>query len=96
MTITKDEIIHVANLARLKINEAALDKFADQIDEILEYINTLNQADTSKVQGTSHAIALTNAFREDRIKEHLENSKALANAPEKENGTFVVPKIVGR
>jgi len=96
MTITKDEIIHVANLARLEINEASLDKFADQIDEILEYINTLNQVDTSKVQGTSHAIALTNSFREDRVKEHLENSQALSNAPEKEDGTFVVPKIVGR
>jgi aspartyl-tRNA(Asn)/glutamyl-tRNA(Gln) amidotransferase subunit C len=96
MTITKDEIIHVANLARLEINEASLDKFADQVDEILEYIKTLNQVDTSKVQGTSHAIALTNLFREDRVKEHLENSQALSNAPEKEAGTFVVPKIVGR
>jgi len=96
MTITKDEIIHVANLARLEISEASLDKFADQVDEILEYINTLNQVDTSKVQGTSHAIALTNAFREDHVKEHLENRQALFNAPEKEDGTFVVPKIVGR
>ena len=96
MSINKDTIRYVANLARLEINEASLDKFADQVDEILEYINTLNQVDTSKVQGTSHAIALTNSFREDRVKEHLENSQALSNAPEKEDGTFVVPKIVGR
>jgi len=96
MAITKEEIMHVANLARLEIDEAALDKFADQVDNILEYINNLNQVDTSTIQGTSHAIALTNSFREDRVKEHLKNSLALSNAPEKENGAFVVPKIVDR
>lgn len=96
MKITKDEIIHVANLARLEIDEASLDKVTEQIGRILEYVDTLKQVDTNNIQGTSHAITLTNAFREDIVKEDLTNNQALSNAPEKENGAFVVPKIVGR
>ena len=96
MKITKNEIIHVANLARLEIDEASLDTVTEQIGRILEYVDTLNQVDTKNIQGTSHAITLTNAFREDIIKEQLTNNQALSNAPEKENGAFVVPKIVGR
>jgi len=96
MRITKDEIIHVANLARLEINDASLDKITEQVGHILEYVDTLNQADTNDVQGTSHAITLTNAFREDLPKDHLSNDQALSNAPEKEEGAFVVPKVVGR
>ncbi|MCP4110268.1 MAG: Asp-tRNA(Asn)/Glu-tRNA(Gln) amidotransferase subunit GatC, partial [Desulfobacteraceae bacterium] len=50
--------------------------------------------DTDGVRPTSHAIFLTNAFREDQEKEHLENDMVLANAPEKEDGSFVVPKVI--
>ncbi|MCP4351922.1 MAG: Asp-tRNA(Asn)/Glu-tRNA(Gln) amidotransferase subunit GatC [Desulfobacterales bacterium] len=94
MKITKHEVIHVANLARLEMNEESIDKFAVQIGEILEYVDTLNNVDTDGVRPTSHAIFLTNAFREDQEKEHLENDVVLANAPEKEDGSFVVPKVI--
>ena len=95
MKITKKEIVHVANLARLDLDEESIGKFAGQIDNILEYVDMLNRVDTEGVAPTSHAIFLTNAFREDRIKVHLDRSKALANAPEKEDGNFVVPKVIG-
>ena len=95
MKITKEEVVHVANLARLDLDEESISKFAGQIDNILEYIDMLNRVDTEGVAPTSHAIFLTNAFREDRIKEHLDRNEALANAPEKENGNFVVPKVIG-
>ena len=94
MKITKDQVIHVARLSRLHIDERATDKFAGQIGTILEYVDKLNQVDTEGVTPTSHAIFLTNAFREDEEKEHLERDMALANAPEKEDGSFVVPKII--
>jgi aspartyl-tRNA(Asn)/glutamyl-tRNA(Gln) amidotransferase subunit C len=55
----------------------------------------LNQVDTQNIKPTSHAIFLTNAFREDKEREHIERELALANAPEKEDGSFVVPKVVG-
>ncbi len=95
MKITREEVIHVANLARLDVDEALIDKFAKQIGMILEYIDTLNRVDTKGVTPTSHAISLTNAFREDDVKEDFDKDAALANAPEKEDGNFLVPKVIG-
>lgn len=95
MKISQEEVLHVARLARLDLDEAFLGRLAEQIGTILEYVDTLNQADTRGVSGTSHAISLTNAFREDVVHEPLDRELALANAPEKEDGAFVVPKVVG-
>ncbi len=94
MKITKDEVLYVADLARLDLDEASIDRFAGQIDTILDYVDKLNEVDTEGIRPTSHAISLTNAFREDEPAEHLDREKALANAPEKEDGSFVVPKII--
>ncbi len=94
MKITKEEVLYVANLARLDMDEESIDKFAQQIGTILEYVDTLNLVDTKGVPPTSHAIFLTNAFREDEIKEHLDRKTALANAPEKEDENFLVPKVI--
>ena len=95
MKITKDEVIHVAKLARLEMDGDDIGKFAAQIGEILEYVDTLNSADTENVKPTSHAIFLTNAFRDDDDINHMDRKDALANAPEEEDGYFVVPKVVG-
>jgi aspartyl-tRNA(Asn)/glutamyl-tRNA(Gln) amidotransferase subunit C len=95
MKITKEEVLYVAHLARLDLDEESIGKFARQIDEILAYIEKLNQVDTSGIKPTSHAISLTNAFRDDEEKEPIDRELAMANAPEKEDGSFVVPKIVG-
>jgi aspartyl-tRNA(Asn)/glutamyl-tRNA(Gln) amidotransferase subunit C len=95
MKITKDEVLYVADLARLDLDEASIDMFAEQITEILGYVDMLKGVDTEGIQPTSHAIFLTNAFREDENKEHLERDRALGNAPEKEDGSFIVPKVVG-
>jgi aspartyl-tRNA(Asn)/glutamyl-tRNA(Gln) amidotransferase subunit C len=95
MKITKDQVLYVADLARLNLDAAAIEKFAGQIGEILEYVDKLNEVNTDGVKPTSHAISLTNAFREDEPREHLDREKALANAPQKEDGNFIVPKVVG-
>jgi aspartyl-tRNA(Asn)/glutamyl-tRNA(Gln) amidotransferase subunit C len=94
MKITKDEILKVAALARLDLPEASIEPFAEQISTILDYVDTLKNVDTEGVVGTSHAISLTNAFREDEPHEHLERERALRNAPEKEDGTFTVPRVI--
>ena len=94
MKISKDEVLHVANLARLELDENSIEKMAAQIGTILDYVDTLNQVDTTGVAPTSHAIFLTNAFREDKLHQHLGNEVALSNAPEKDDGAFVVPKII--
>jgi aspartyl-tRNA(Asn)/glutamyl-tRNA(Gln) amidotransferase subunit C len=95
MKITKEEILHVAHLARLELDDAAIDKFADQIGTVLEYVDQLKTVDTEGVKPTSHAISLTNAFREDELREHLQTEKVLANAPQRVDGSFVVPKVIG-
>jgi aspartyl-tRNA(Asn)/glutamyl-tRNA(Gln) amidotransferase subunit C len=94
MKISKAEVLHVARLARLDIHDADIDRFADQIGTILDYVDTLKQVDTTGVVATSHAITLTNAFREDEEKAHLSQEASLANAPEKDDGAFVVPKVI--
>jgi len=94
MKITKDEVLKVAALARLDIDDTAIEPFAEQISTILDYVDTLNNVDTEGVPGTSHAISLTNAFREDELQEHLERDRALDNAPEKEEGVFTVPRVI--
>lgn len=95
MKISKEDVIHVANLARLELDDASVDKFSHQVGTILEYVDTLNRLDTTGVRPTSHAIFLTNAFREDEIKLHLPLEQALFNAPEKDDGTFQVPRVIG-
>ncbi|MCG6910064.1 MAG: Asp-tRNA(Asn)/Glu-tRNA(Gln) amidotransferase subunit GatC [Deltaproteobacteria bacterium] len=94
MKITREEVEHVAHLARLELDDAAIERFAEQIGDILTYVDKLKQVDTEGVAPTSHAISLTNAFREDEVAEHLDREKSLANAPEKEDGTFIVPRVI--
>jgi aspartyl-tRNA(Asn)/glutamyl-tRNA(Gln) amidotransferase subunit C len=95
MKISKEDVIHVAHLARLELDEAAVDKFSHQIGTILDYVDTLNCLDTTGVSPTSHAISLTNAFREDEIRKQLDLELALSNAPERDEGTFLVPRVIG-
>jgi aspartyl-tRNA(Asn)/glutamyl-tRNA(Gln) amidotransferase subunit C len=95
MKITKQEILHVAQLARLEIDEGAIEKFAAQIGDILSYVDQLKQLDTEGVRPTSHALSLANAFREDIETAHLPPETSLANAPRREDGNFLVPKVVG-
>ena len=94
MKISKDEVLKVATLARLDLDDAVLEPFAEQISTILDYVDTLKNVDTEGVAGTSHAISLTNAFREDEPHQHLDRERALANAPEKEDGAFTVPRVI--
>jgi aspartyl-tRNA(Asn)/glutamyl-tRNA(Gln) amidotransferase subunit C len=95
MSISEKDVRYVANLARLTLDETSITTFADQIGKILNHVDTLRQVDTTGVPSMSHAISLNNAFREDEIKPHPGSVSALANAPEEEEGQFVVPKIIG-
>ena len=94
MKITPEQVRHVARLARLEIEDGAEHKLADQLATILDYVNKLEEVDTRGVPPTSHAIALTNAFREDEVCASLPREKALENAPSQETGNFVVPKVI--
>ncbi len=95
MRITREEVRQVAHLARLNVTEDQIDAFAGQIGRILEYIDQLNQVDTTGVAPTFHASVQTNAFREDEVQGHLNLDEALANAPKEADGSFIVPRVIG-
>ena len=94
MKVTKNDVEHVADLARLRFNEEDLGRFTEQMNEILTYMEKLNELDTSDVPPTTHAMALSNVFREDLILESLDEESALANAPQAAKGSFQVPRII--
>ena len=94
MKITAQEVQKVAELARLDIDDSQVDHLAEQLAAILDYMDKLSEVDTSDIDPTAHAIELTNAFREDAVHEHLDREKSLANAPQREEGSFVVPKVI--
>ena len=94
MRLDKQEVEHVAKLARLAVTEQEVEEFGRQLSDILNYIGKLNELDTSKVEPTSHVLNIQNVFREDRIMPSLSREEALAGAPETEEGFFRVPKII--
>lgn len=94
MKITTSEIKHVAQLARLSFDPSEIENFNRQLNDILGYISKLAELDTRQVEPTTHALELTNAFRKDEAKPSLPVEKILSNAPELEEGRFVVPKII--
>lgn len=94
MKLTKEEVEHVAKLARLAVGEEEKEAFGRQLSDILTYVQKLNELDTASVEPTSHVLDLSNVFREDSAKPGLESEEALANAPEREKGFFRVPKII--
>jgi aspartyl-tRNA(Asn)/glutamyl-tRNA(Gln) amidotransferase subunit C len=94
MKITIDEVRYVAGLARLELAPAEAVAMAGQLDRILSYVDKLNELDTSAVVPTTHAISITNAFRDDDLVESLGQEKALANAPRQNGEAFIVPKII--
>ena len=91
MAISRDEVVHVARLARLALTEEELDRFAGQLDAILEAVGKVAELDLSGVEPTLHPLALTNAWAEDEPRPCLPVDDALANAPAPENGAFRVP-----
>lgn len=88
------EVEHVARLARLELSEPEKERMRAQLDSILSYIDKLNELDTSAVEATSHVLPLTNVFREDEVRPSLSQEESLANAPDRHDLFFRVPKIL--
>jgi len=94
MKIDKDEVTYVAHLARLEFTEAETEKFTAQLNNILLYMEMLNRVDTAGVTPMTHAIAQKNAFRDDVIRDSLNQEATLANAPDARGDFFRVPKVI--
>jgi aspartyl-tRNA(Asn)/glutamyl-tRNA(Gln) amidotransferase subunit C len=94
MKVTKEDLQNVAVLSRLAIPADQEDKYIDQMDKILTYMDNLSELDTENVKPTTYALPMQNVFRKDEVKASLDREAALANAPLKEDGYFKVPKVL--
>ena len=92
--ITRDEVRHVALLARLELSEAEEELMTGQMNGILGYMDKLNELDTKDVEPMTHAIELRNVFRPDRVESSLDRKDSLANAPGTDGVNFVVPRVI--
>lgn len=93
--ISRDDVAHLANLARIDLDDAELDHLAPQLSVILDSIKSISDVAADDVPPTSHAIPLTNVFRDDVVVPGLTQEEALSGAPAVEGGRFLVPKILG-
>ena len=95
MSLTKEEVLKIAKLSKLSFEETEIEKFQVELNDILKYIDMLNEVDTSKVQPLVYINEAVNNFREKEKKLSLEIEKVLLNAPESAENAIVVPKVVG-
>jgi aspartyl-tRNA(Asn)/glutamyl-tRNA(Gln) amidotransferase subunit C len=91
MAISRDEVLHVARLARLELSEPELERFAEQLNAILEAVGKVGELDLSGVEPTAHPLELANIWAEDEPRAPLSVEEALANAPDREDDAFRVP-----
>lgn len=92
--IDKETIKHIAYLSRLEVKENEMDAISNKIGDVLKYVDQLQSVNTENIGITYNTINLTNALREDEIRDSLDREKVLQNAPEKEMGCFKVPKVL--
>jgi aspartyl-tRNA(Asn)/glutamyl-tRNA(Gln) amidotransferase subunit C len=91
MAITREQVLHVARLARLEIPEGEIETMRAQLDAILEAVSKVSELDLSDVPPTSHPLDLVNVWGEDEPRPSLSREEALANAPDPAEGAFRVP-----
>lgn len=95
MKLSKPQVLHISNLARIKLSSSETTKFQNQLSSILDYVNQLNEVYTKDIEPISQITGLENVTREDVVvkEQSLTQEQTLANAPEKENGYFKVKSV---
>lgn len=94
MKINREEIIHIAKLANLNLTDAEIDKYTNDMEDILNFANTVNNVETDNVDETIGADNY-NVFRKDEIGESFDREELLKNAPSQDEGMFRIPKVIG-
>jgi len=93
--LSREEVAKVAKLARLRITDAELEQFTQQLGQILEHANDMTSLNLADVEPTGHTFGLINVMREDVVRPSLNRDAVLAEAPDSEEGRFGVPRIMG-
>lgn len=94
MSLTPDQVRHVARLSRLALSEDELAAMTRDLAAILQYVDKIGELDTAAVEPMAHALSEANVFRADVVTGSLDREDALANAPDQSDGCFKVPKII--
>ncbi|RIK15210.1 MAG: Asp-tRNA(Asn)/Glu-tRNA(Gln) amidotransferase GatCAB subunit C [Acidobacteria bacterium] len=92
--LSRDDVAHVAMLARIQLEDHELDRLAGQLDQIVGWVGQVNEVAADDVPPMSHPLPLVNVVRPDEVRPSLSQEQALANAPEAEDGRFAVPRIL--
>ena len=95
MKVSKDDIEYIAKLAKLKFDDDEAPKMQSELNKILQYVEKLNELDTSEIEPLKHVIDLKNVDREDIVNQTLTTDDMLKNAPSKTEKFFRVPKVIG-
>jgi aspartyl-tRNA(Asn)/glutamyl-tRNA(Gln) amidotransferase subunit C len=91
VAISREQVLHVAKLARLALSEEEIERFGEQLSAILEAVGKVSELDLADVPATSHPLALVNVVDPDEPRQSLSHERALSSAPEQEAGAFRVP-----
>ncbi len=94
MKVTREELLHIAKLADLKIDDTEIEKYLLNLQDILNFANIVNDAPVDNLEETIGSNDSYNVFRKDEIKEFEDKELLLQNAPEKENNMFKIPKVI--
>ena len=94
MAVSKEEILHIAKLADLKIEENEIDEYAKNLEGILNFAQIINSVDTENVKESIGTLNNVNVFRKDEVKEFEDKEALLKNAPEQEDNMFRIPKVI--
>jgi aspartyl-tRNA(Asn)/glutamyl-tRNA(Gln) amidotransferase subunit C len=94
-SLRREDVAHVAKLARLIMSEEELDKFTVQLGQVLDHASDMNALNLDDVVATAHPFGLINVVREDEPRACLEHDAVMAMAPDAEDGRFAVPRILG-
>jgi aspartyl-tRNA(Asn)/glutamyl-tRNA(Gln) amidotransferase subunit C len=92
--VTREDVIHIADLAKLDFSEEELEKFADEFSKILEYVSQLREVDTEGIEPTFSISAKIQPLREDVVQPSLPKEEVLKNAPEEQYGYFKLPRMI--
>lgn len=94
-SLTRDDVLKVAVLARLRLTDSDVTDLTVQLGRVLDYVAVLNEVETDDVEPLVHAVEMSNRFRSDEVRESLPRDQALANAPNTDGRSFLVPAILG-
>jgi aspartyl-tRNA(Asn)/glutamyl-tRNA(Gln) amidotransferase subunit C len=94
MSVSKDDVHYIAELARLRFTDEEEENMAEQLSGVLDYMEKLDELDTEDVPPMSHVLDITNVFRDDSPEQRISREEALGNAPDADHSYFRVPRVI--